>query len=35
MENTNEVFVNVVKHKLKDYKLITDFNPDFEQGLLS
>lgn len=35
MENTNEVLVNVVKHKPKDYKPITDFNPDFEQGLLS
>lgn len=35
MKNTNEVLVNVVKHKLNDNKPITDFNPDFEQGLLS
>lgn len=35
MESTNEVLVNVVKQKLKDHKPITDFNPDFEQGLLS
>lgn len=35
MESTNEVLVNVVKKKLNDYKPITDFNPDFEQGLLS
>lgn len=35
MKNTNEVLVNVVKHKLNDYNPITDLNPDFEQGSLS
>lgn len=30
MESTDEVLVNVFKQKLKDYKPITDFNPDFE-----